>query len=178
MPTPVTCCTDIELAVLSELTDKITGIRATANQKDQVGLYPGPTVSVAIFEGTFEKVTQVTWKQKVTVNVLLTFKHERGEEERRKGINPIIQGVIQSLMLRDLGLAMETLKPVRFREVTDSDDYEARTIVCLVEFATAFTLTRLDDEAAGELLKVGLNYYLKPGDDVVDASDLVELEGT
>ena len=177
MAIPVTTCTDIELAVLNTLTAKIAGIRAAANQKDQVGLYPGPTVSVAIFEGSFEKVTQVTWKQKVTVNVLLTFKHERGEEERRRGINPIVQGVIQTLMLRDLGLAMETLKPGRFHEVTDADDYEARTIVYLVEFSTSFNLTRLEEEAAGELLNVGLNYYLKPGDDVVDASDLVELEG-
>jgi hypothetical protein len=177
MPAPVTTCTDIELAVLTELTTKIEGIRAAANQKDQVGLYPGPTVSVAIFEGAFEKVTQATWKQKVTVHVLLTFKHERGEEERRRGINPLVQGVVQTLMLRDLGLAMEALKPVRFREVTDADDYEARAIVYLVEFSTSFNLTRLDDEAAGDLLKVGLNYYLQPGDDVVDASDLVERDG-
>lgn len=177
MATPVACCTDIELAVLNKLTAKLSGIRAAANQKDQVGLYPGPTVSVAIFEGTFEKITQVTWKQKVTVHVLLTFKHERGEDERRKGINPILQGVVQTLMLRDLGLAMEPLKPVSFREVTDDDDYEARTIVYLVQFATSFTVTRLDDEDAVDLLRLGLNYYLKPGDDLVDATDLVTLQG-
>jgi len=177
MGTPITTCTDIETAVLEEITTRLDGVRAAAIQKDAQGLYPGPTVSVAIFEGTFEKVTQVTWKQKVTVHVLLTFKHERGEEERRKGINPLVQGVVLYLMLRDLGLNMEPLKPVRFRDVTDSEDYEERKIVYLVELSTSFTMTKLDLEEAVDLLTVGLNYYLKPGDDVVDASDLVTLGG-
>lgn len=177
MAAPVTCCTDIEAAVLEEITSRLEGVRAWAVQKDAAGLYQGPTASVAIFEGTFEKVTQAAWKQKVTVNVLLTFKHERGEEERRRGINPLVQGVVQTLMLKDLGLAMEPLKPVRFRDVTDEADYEARRIVYLVEFATAFTLVRLDDEAAVDLLRIGLEYYLKPGDGARDASDLVELGG-
>ncbi len=177
MGTPVTTCTDIETAVLTEITTRLEGVRATAIQKDAQGLYPGPTVSVAIFEGTFEKVTQITWKQKLTVNVLLTFKHERGEEERRRGINPLVQGVVQYLMLRDLGLNMEPLKPVRFRDVTDEADYEERKIVYLVEFSTSFTVTKVDLEVAGDLLAVGLNYYLKPGDEVVDASDLVTLGG-
>lgn len=177
MGTPVTTCTDIESAVLTEITTRLETVRATAIQKDAQGLYPGPTASVAVFEGTFEKVTQATWKQKVTVNVLLTFKHERGEEERRKGINPLVQGVVQYLMLRDLGLNMEPLKPVRFRDVTDSDDYEERKIVYLVEFSTSFTITKPDLEVAVDLLRIGMNYYLKPGDDIVDASDLVTLGG-
>ena len=113
MATPITSCTDIEVAVLAEIVHRLEGVRAAAIQKDAAGLYQGPTASVAIFEGTFEKITQATWKQKVTVNVLLTFKHERGEEERRKGINPLVQGVTQLLMLQDLGLAMEPLKPVK-----------------------------------------------------------------
>lgn len=175
MATPITSCTDIETAVLDEIVTRLEGVRATGIQKDAAGLYQGPTASVAIFEGSFEKVTQATWKQKVTVNVLLTFKHERGEEERRKGINPLVQGVVQLLMLQDLGLAMESLKPVRFRDVTDTEDYEARKIVYLIEFSTAFTLAKLDAAATDELLKVGLNYYLTPGDDIADVSDLVTL---
>lgn len=177
MAAPVTCCTDIEAAVLEEITSRLEGVRAWAVQKDAAGLYQGPTASVAIFEGTFEKVTQAAWKQKVTVNVLLTFKHERGEEERRRGINPLVQGVVQTLMLRDLGLAMEPLKPVRFREVTESEDHEARKIVYLIEFATSFVITRQSDEEVTDLLRIGLDYYLKPGDGARDASDLVELGG-
>jgi len=173
--TPITTITDIETAVLTRLTATLTGVRNEANQKDAAGLYPGPSVSVAIFEGTFEKITQKSWRQKVTVHILLTFKHERGEQERRRGINPILQGVILSLLLRDLGLAMDPLKPVRFREVTDSADDEARKIVYLIEFATSFCIAPVDDEEAADLLRIGLAYYLKPGDAVVDATDVVTL---
>jgi len=176
MSTAITSCTDIELAVLSELTDRIDTLRAAAVQKSEIGLYQGPTVSVAISDGAFEKVTQTVYRQKVIVNVLLTFKNERGEEERRKGINPLVQGVIGYLMLRDLGLKMTPLTPRRFSEVTDDDDYEARKILYLVVFETSFTITKMnEEEPTSDLLRVGLNYYLKPGDDTADASDIINL---
>ena len=44
-----------------------------------------------------------------------------------------------------------------------------------LEMSTSYTISRLDDEAVTDLLTVGLNYYLKPGDDIVDASDIVTL---
>ena len=35
----------------------------------------------------------------------------------------------------------------------------------------------VSDEVISNLLKVGFDYYLKPGDDVTDASDVVTLLG-
>ncbi|MDW5390598.1 hypothetical protein R7J22_20290, partial [Acinetobacter baumannii] len=48
-------------------------------------------------------------------------------------------------------------------------------------FTTQYTITasdrdREEDETIGEIHRINVNYFFEPGDDVVDASDLVELK--
>lgn len=169
--------TAIEEAVLAQVKAAFD-VRASAIQKGQAGLYAAPTVSVAIFEGTFKPEGR-GWRQQVSIVLLVTFKNIRSEEDRRKGINPIVQGMVSLLAGKDLGLAIRELAPERWKDVTDAEDEKAGEIVYTLQFGTSFLVSRVDPEAATapELLSVGLKYYLKPGDDQVDAEDDITLQG-
>jgi hypothetical protein len=176
MATAVTCCTDIELAVLAEIKERIITLRAGVNQKSSQGVYAGPVVSVAIFDGSFTRIVPGKWKQACLVNILLTFKNERGEEERRKGINPLVQGIVLLLCEQTLGLNITELLPVSFREVTDDEDYDQGKIVYLIIFSTSFVVTKPEDPTTTDLMTVALNYYLQePLDTTADSADTVDL---
>ncbi len=164
----------IEDAIIQRLKDKGLQVRDIDVQKGIEGI-PQPAVYVATEEGRFEKIGQITFKQSLSIVLYIVFKHLKSEKERRRGIYPIIEGIIGILMLQDMGLAIEPLKPRSFKNITDEDSDRAGLMAYQIEFETSYNIARMEDEVATDLLKIGLNYYLKPGDDVSDASDLVTL---
>jgi hypothetical protein len=167
----------IEEAALNTITSRIAELKTGSNQKDARQLLTANAVAVACLEGSFERINNSSWRQDVTLSVLIKFKNMQSEEARRQGINPIVQAVIQLLIQKTLGLAIRPLVPKRFRDVTTEEKYTAGVIEYLVEFTTSFTIAVLDEEAVTDLLTVGLSYLVKPGDSVADASDTITLEG-
>lgn len=134
-----------------------------------------PAAFVAVEEGKFDRLTSNSFKQTLGIYVYVIFKHLKSDEERRKGIYPVIEGVIGILVLQDLGLKITPLKPTSFNEVTTLEDQESGIIVFRLGFETSYPVEKMNDEVVTDLLRVGLNYYLKPGDNVSDASDLKQL---
>ncbi len=167
---------DIEKKIQQRIEDKITSIRNVDIQKGVKGALINPAVAVSVEEGTFEARGQKSFKTSTTVYVELEFKNLRSEEDRRKGAFPILLAIIQFLMLQDFDLVIDPLVPVRWRNVTDEEDFKKATMRVQIIFKTGFTITKTDDEVVTDLLRVGLNYYLKPGDDIKDASDLLTLQ--
>ena len=165
----------IEDAIVQRLKGKGLQVRDIDIQKGIEGIAQ-PAVYVAIEDGRFEQVSNYTFKQILSIFLYIVFKHLRTEKERRRGIYPILEGIAGTLTLQDLGLAIEPLKPIRFRDITDDDTANAGMIAYQMEFETSYNITRVDDETVTDLLRIGLNYYLKPGDDAVDAS-IVTLGG-
>ena len=165
--------TAIEEAVLAAITEKIPALKNGGVQKDARQLVTPTAVAVAVLEGTFERITDSSWRQDVTVSVLVKFKNVQSEEARRKGINPLIQGIIQLLIMKTLGLQIKTLKPKRFRDVTTEEKYAGGVIEYLLEFATSFTIKVLEEEEAGELVTLGLTYLFTHGDSAEDAADTI-----
>lgn len=168
---------EIEKKIQQRIEDKIASIRDVDIQKGVKGALINPAVAVSVEEGTFEQRGQKSFKTPTTVYVELEFRNLRSEEDRRKGAFPIMLAIIQFLMLQDLDLGIDQLIPIRWRNVTDNDDFSKATMRVQILFKTGFTITKTDEEAADDLLRVGLNYYLKPGDDAVDASDTLTLQG-
>lgn len=132
-----------------------------------------PAVYVSTDAATFEKVTQSSFRQTVTVYVDIVFSHLMDERERRKGVYLILAGVVQLLLLQDLGLDIKPLTPKRWRDATTEELRKKGLIAFSLELSTSYIIRKLDEEATDDLLSIGLNYYLKPGDDIVDASDLI-----
>jgi hypothetical protein len=168
---------EIERTILALIEDNIEAVRASGVQKDARRLLAPVAVAVAVLDGKFEKVGQASFRQDITISILVKFKNMQSEAARRNGINPIVQAIVQLLALNRLDLEIKPLVPVRFRDVTTEEKYAGGVIEYLVEFATSFSIEKQSTEIATDLLKVGLNYLLTPGDAVADATDTITLQG-
>lgn len=153
---------EIEKACLEFLTSKLIAVRGAAIQRDTRGLLVNPALSVGCLEGSFERDAKA-WKQNVTVTILLECKHAKGESERKAMANPLVEAIVLLLLEQQLGLKITKLVPVRWREVTDEDAYEAGKNQYLIQFATSFTIEKLEDEEAEDLLGIALDLLTQPG---------------
>lgn len=166
---------DIELKILDYLNSAGLGIRNTDIKKGKSILYPA--VFVYTETGKFSKITMSKYKCELGVFVLIAFHDVKEEKKRRHGLYPILEGVIQGLMLNNLGLSITPLVPMSFRNITDKDMQKSDILAYQLEFSTGFTM-KPPAEKTVDLLRIGLEYYLQdPVDDgELDAQDLVELK--
>lgn len=167
--------TEITTKALEEIKAKIAGVAKTSLQKSDKGILVNPSVVAAIVDGKCRRVTSVTYKVEAVLSVLVTFKSMKGEEDRRLGVTPFMEGIMGLLLLKDLGLKIDPLVPEGFSDVTSDGDYTSGEIKYVIRFGTGFNIKRQSDEAVTDLLRIGLSYCLKPGDNNVDASDTVTL---
>lgn len=166
---------DIETKIVERIKAKVTQPRDVDIHKAHSALIT-PAVFVVIGNGRFSKVAQKI-KLEASVYITVEFKNMKGEEERRKGIYPIFEAIVACLIFQNLGLSIDPLVPVNFQNITEEEEAKAGKILFQAEFKTGFIIDEVSDEVVTDLLKVGLNYYLKPGDDVSDSSDTVTLGG-
>lgn len=171
---PVTLA-QIEDAIVALLESKLDAARKIEIQKGFEGI-PQPAVYVCTEEGKFSRITQSTYKEDVTIYVDIVFKHLNKEEQRRKGIYPILAACVQLLLLQDLGLKIDPLKPQNFYNSTSEELKAIGIMAYSLRIETGFYVSRMDEQDTADLLRVGLNYYLQPDDETVDAIDLLTVQ--
>jgi len=169
----------IEDAIVTRIKAKLGTTAGKVDVQKGVEGIPQPAVYVSTEAGRFEKITQATFKQHLTLFVDIVFSYRGAKDsERRKGMYLILEGILQALLLQDLELKIKPLEPQSWRNTT-VEEFRAQGLLSFsLELTTAYTISKLDDEALTDLLTIGLNYYLTPGDDTVDASDTVTLQET
>ncbi|MDR3631481.1 MAG: DUF1834 family protein [Desulfocapsaceae bacterium] len=168
--------TQIEDAIVALLTTKLAASSARISvQKGFEGL-PQPAVYVSTEAGRFEKISQSTFREHLTLFVDVLFSQRSDERERRKGIYLILEGILQTLLLQDLGLQVKPIEPQNWRNTTTEEFRKQGLLAFSLELTTSYTISKQDDETVTDLLAVGLNYYLEPGDRL-EASDTVTLAG-
>lgn len=161
---------EIENAIVTLLTDKLESARKIGVQKGVWSLSQ-PAVFASAEAGAFERMGQAKVKHSVTVYLDILFKHLKGPKERREGVNLILEGALQLLLLNDLGLAIHPLVPKSWRNTTTGELEELGLISYSLELTTFYHMEKLGEEAVDDLITIGVSYLLKPGDDTVDASD-------
>lgn len=170
---------EIEAAVLAKLNAngiraKIFNARADRTPRKQ---FFQPTVFCSIDAADFERLTQTTFTQTVSIFLILTFKNTESEADRRDGIYPILEGVISLLTLQTLDIdGLKPLQPVNFKNITDNLDALRGEILFQLEFSTKYAVSKAADEAAETLLKIGTEYFIHPEDDgEADGEAIAEL---
>lgn len=129
------------------------------------------------------------WLTPATFAVMVAARNVRGERATRQGIK--VGGVIKEVgayqMLRDtslllinhdLGLPIGNLKPGAIRTLYNTRLNGKALAVFAREYHTEYVemQPRAPIDATDPMwLKLGINYYLQPGDAVADASDLKTL---
>lgn len=163
----------IEDAIISRLRSMMSSAAGVVEVQKGIEGIPQPAVYVSTEAGSFAQVGQRSCKQTLTIFVDIIFSHLSDERERRKGIYLILAGVLQVLMFQRLGLQITALMPKNWKNTTYEELRKQGLIAFSLELSTSYIIEMVDDEAVTDLLTVGLNYYLTPGDDVVDAVDIV-----
>lgn len=178
---------DIIEAVEKRLQDKLP----TDNQqildfkirKDPSAGYVQPGIYVYVDDGTAQRITDLTDRETVVLNVVVKFKNLKREDERRKGIYPILEGIIGALTRQTLvdgdsnPIGARPLEFTGFRNITLAQENEAGFILFLIQFKIAFTVTKMDDEQVTDLLRMGISYYLQPNNDTPVVTDTLTLQG-
>lgn len=165
--------TDIEEKIAERLEAKLAEPKRVDIEAAHTALAV-PSVDVIVGGGDFAKVSQ-HYKLKADVFVVVTFQNLRSVKDRRKGVYPILESIVALLVGNSLGIKIDPLIPRRLDNITEEKEAKEGKIVFQLEFETSFVIQKLSDEEIVDLLSIGLNYYLKPGDDTADAADLVSV---
>jgi phage gp37-like protein len=166
----------IEEAIVARIQTKLTEAVTRIDVQRGIEGTPQPAVYVSVEEGIFTRVTDDVIRQTVTIYVDVVFSNLQSEAQRRKGVYPIMEGVLGCLFGQKLGLEITPLAPKSFRNTTTPELKEKGLIAYALELNTSYHIRRMDDEVVTDLLTVGLLYYLQPDDGVADAEDLVTLQ--
>ena len=128
-----------------------------------------------------KKIGAEKWKVQANFAIMVGERNVRNEAATRKGdqLNvgtyQMLKDVRTSMLNQDLGLAIERFEPGAERTLFNTKVRSIGLSVMSQEWSTAYVLHAPSEEALHDLLRVGLNYFIKPGDDEVDASDEVTL---
>ena len=129
-----------------------------------------PAVNATVQTASFEMVTQKTYRAACNLNLFVVFQTLRGGTEgdarRKSGTYEIVEAIIQSLVLQDLGLDLQLpLHPVSFRNVTTPEYAKAGIAVYEIVMAFAYNFTWEDkSDDWGMLNSMVTKYYLQPRD--------------
>ena len=169
---------DIEGAIVTLLETADLGVKKV--EARSTGRTPGlPAIYVTVNAGALTRIGQPksVYKCQVSILVHIMFENFANQDQRRKGMNTILEGALLLLMDNDVGLDITPLKALRFGDITDADMAAQGLLLYALEFSTNCEIRPPADIFAGDLLRIGLAYYLQePADDhITDADDLVNL---
>lgn len=132
-----------------------------------------------------ESTSAKTWRFTGTFTVFAAQRNLAGNQALRQGDarNPGVYALMQlglaALLGKDLGLAIQALQPgaVRtvFSGVVNRDAVMVYAANWHCDWITSATESALTPD--GDLVTLGLEYLLKPGDNVADAADQLTTQG-
>lgn len=137
--------------------------------------YPAVWVTFA-GAGKPTRTSHKTWKVPATFVIMVAARNVQNEKAARVGTAndigayQILKEVRALLLDQDFGLSIERLAPGAIKTLYNTKVGKDALAIYSQEWTTAF-IDHAPTEAEVALLKVGINYLLKPGDEVVDASD-------
>lgn len=178
-----------ESAIRTSIKEALTGITGIGRVHDYERWSVDPAQFLTLFQDaasrkifgweitrTGAKVEKPTQKFKVTHNyVLKGYYGVQDAAGSEKLFNLVIETIVSKFISTQLagtqGICLPQVGIIEFRMFGNN-------VLCHyaeVRLDVAEIVERVSDEQLTDLLKVGLDYYLKPGDDAADATDTVNL---
>lgn len=129
------------------------------------------------------------WLTPATFAVMVAARNVRGERATRRGVSvagqvievgayQMLQDISLLLINQDFGLAIKHLEPGATRTLYNTKLNDQALAVFAREFHTGFIETeprKPIDMLDPDWLRLGINYYLTPGDAIADGSDTITL---
>lgn len=162
---------------------RLAGVASYGGEFDEEGFFESvrkfPAVWVTVGGSKPQRKSARVWTMAPVIAVMVGSRNVRGERFTRHGSvgepgsYQLLQDVTDLLVGQTLGLPIEPLNPGADRTLFNVKmGNEARSVLAR-EFGTFFTY-KIDSPDAGtaaDMEGINLRYYLKPGDDVQDATD-------
>jgi hypothetical protein len=177
-----TILTDIEDAIEQRL--RAIGLQeyvTYSDMADDSAALRLPAVNVAFREMDFPaRVTDTVVRASAIIGVTIMVENLVNDHERRNQAYPLVLGALSILCRHKLSvtrgaqtteLACRRLNPKRVSQVLD----QYPRISYVLELTADFTVQCSTEEDAETFVTAALQYFLKPGDDIADASDTVEV---
>lgn len=141
-----------------------------------------PAAWVTVGGSKPRRISARKWELSPTIAVMVGTRNVRGERQTRHGTvgepgsYQLLQDVRLLLAGQALGLPIEPLSLGADRTLFNTrQGNEARSVLA-AEFGTRFVFTTPENTTGlPDLTRIGLHYYLKPGDSTEDAADEVVL---
>lgn len=141
-----------------------------------------PAVWVTVGGDKPKRVSARKWECALQLAVMVGARSPRGERHARRGAvesvgaYQMLQDVRDLLAAQGLGLPIAPLSPSATRTLFNTRIGGNGLAVFAQEFASTYTYTPPDGtEGLPDITSIGGRYYLKPGDDLHDAEDLLSL---
>jgi phage gp37-like protein len=123
------------------------------------------------------------WRVDAEFLLLVATHSPRGERFTRHSANAtteigayqIIKDARLLLLNQDLDLAIAPFKPGAVKSLFNKKLLAQSLAVFSLELKTQYVISQPAEASQPDWLRTGFNYYLKPGDNVADASDLITL---
>jgi len=169
--------TEIENKIINKLETGGLSVRDVGIKTGTTGIIY-PAVFLSTETGDYKRITQTKYRCELTLVIVVIFKNYKSEKDRRHGVYPILQGIINLLLLQDLDLEILPIIPKSFRNITDDALADKGLMAYQIELETSYVIEKTDDETTVDLLTVGLEYYLQDpvDDEVIDAQDVVTID--
>jgi hypothetical protein len=167
--------TELEEKIIAEL--KSVGFSAREIDLDEdVAKLIAPAIHCRITQASFKDLTMTSSRANAIVSVHMVVKSLKSEKDRRHSIHSLIAGCIGYLSCKKFGLEISPLKPRNYTEITNDDMRSTGFIEYRIDFSTSYVSKPVSNAEAMNFLSVGMEYFLKPGDDVAEAQSIVELD--
>lgn len=122
------------------------------------------------------------WRAEAEFMLLVATRSPRGERLTRHnasatevGAYQIIKDARLLLLNQDLGLTIDLFKPGAVKSLFNKKLLNQSIAVFSLGLKTAYVIKQPAEANQPDWLRTGFNYYLKPGDDIADASDLITM---
>ena len=137
-----------------------------------------PGVLVSVLEGD---VTPVAQRFQVKPDVLVwCIGQDLGRQDLKRtkevvGAYALMRTVFELLSGQDLGLDIQQLSPSKFGYLKEDELTALGISVHWMLFSTGWTIQDPEEGEPTYIEKIGLEYFLKPGDDLMDAEDILDV---
>jgi hypothetical protein len=135
-----------------------------------------PAVFIDMDSIDFENLTRGKYKVILNIAIYIVVRNYRSESDLNMHMFNILEGVAGILSDNSFNLEIEPVRLVKVTNISTEEHKIQKISIFKLDIQTSYIIDKPKrEEIYGDLLRIGLEYYLKPEDGVEDAKDIITL---
>jgi hypothetical protein len=151
---------EIEDAIVARLTAKAPQLKYVNVPHGAPVPVTAPSYLLTILKGNAGRPAMNRAKQEVGIKLWVRITNLKDDATRRKAAYPLLEAVAQLLFNERLGLDITHIAYEGFVDITEHNDWSSGIAIFEMSFSTSYTVEKISDEAATDLLSLAMNILL------------------